>query len=116
MNAEIEELQASLRNFATERDWEQFHSPKNLATALSVEASELLEHFQWLSDQESRNLPDDKRSKIAEEVADVLLYLLQLADKLDLNPLEAAREKLQLNAKKYPVERAKGTSKKYSEL
>lgn len=116
MNPEIEELQASLRAFATERAWEQFHSPKNLATALSVEASELLEHFQWLSDQQSRELSEDKRAAIAEEVADVLLYLLQLADKLAIDPLDAARKKLKTNAEKYPVERAKGSSKKYSEL
>ena len=116
MNADIEELQASLRAFATERDWEQFHSPKNLATALSVETAELLEHFQWLTDQQSRDLPEDKRAKISEEVADVLLYLLQLADKLKIDPLEAARRKLRINAEKYPVDRAKGTSKKYSEL
>lgn len=116
MNAEIEELQASLRTFAAEREWEQFHSPKNLAAALSVEASELLEHFQWLTDQQSFALPEDKRGKVAEEIADVLLYLLQLSDKLKIDPIDAARKKLQTNAEKYPVDRAKGTSKKYSEL
>lgn len=116
MNAEIQALQASLRTFAAERDWEQFHSPKNLATALSVEAAELLEHFQWLTDEQSRALPPEKRDSVAEEVADVLLYLLQLSDKLAIDPLDAARKKLGINAKKYPVERAKGTSKKYSEL
>lgn len=116
MNPEIKELQALLRDFATERDWEQFHSPKNLATALSVEASELLEHFQWLSEQQSRELPEVKLAAVAEEVADVLLYLLQLADKLAIDPLDAARKKLRVNAAKYPVDLAKGSSKKYSDL
>lgn len=116
MNAEIDELQASLRTFAAERDWEQFHSPKNLATALSIEASELLEHFQWLTGQQSLALSEDKRAKVAEEIADVLLYLLQLADKLNIDPLDAARMKLRINGEKYPVKLAKGTSKKYSEL
>jgi NTP pyrophosphatase (non-canonical NTP hydrolase) len=116
MSAEILELQASLRAFAEEREWDQFHSPKNLAAALSVEAAELLEHFQWLTEDQSRSVPDDKREAIAEEVADVLLYLLQLADKLGIDPVQAAQKKLQTNAIKYPVERAKGSSKKYSEL
>lgn len=116
MNTDIQALQVTLRAFANERDWEQFHSPKNLAAALSVEAAELLEHFQWLTEEQSRSIPTEKREAIAEEVADVFLYLLQLADKLDIEPLEAARKKLQINAAKYPVERAKGTIKKYSEL
>jgi NTP pyrophosphatase (non-canonical NTP hydrolase) len=116
MSTDIQALQAALRTFASEREWEQFHSPKNLATALSVEASEILEHFQWLTDEQSRAMPDAKRDAVAEEVADVFLYLLQLCDKLGIDPLDAARKKLQLNAAKYPIERAKGTSKKYSEL
>lgn len=116
MNAEIQALQVSLRAFAAERDWEQFHSPKNLAAALSVEAAELLEHFQWLSEEQSLSLPTEKHEAVAEEVADVLLYLLQLADKLGIDPVEAARKKLETNARKYPVDRAKGNSKKYSEL
>ncbi|MGN6234820.1 nucleotide pyrophosphohydrolase [Dyella sp.] len=116
MNDEIQRLQTALQAFAQEREWEQFHSPKNLAAALSVEAAELLEHFQWLTEEQSRSLPDAKRDAVAEEVADVFLYLLQLSDKLGIDPLDAARKKLQLNANKYPVERAKGTSKKYSEL
>jgi len=116
MSTDIQALQAALRTFASEREWEQFHSPKNLAAALSVEAAELLEHFQWLTEEQSRSMPDDKRDAVAEEVADVFLYLLQLSDKLGIDPLDAARKKLQLNAIKYPVERAKGTSKKYSEL
>lgn len=116
MSAEIQALQASLRAFAAERDWEQFHSPKNLAAALTVEAAELLEHFQWLTDAQSRTLPTEKHAAVAEEIADVLLYLLQLADKLGIDPIEAAHRKLHVNARKYPVERARGNSKKYSEL
>jgi NTP pyrophosphatase (non-canonical NTP hydrolase) len=116
MNADIQALQTALRSFAQEREWEQFHSPKNLAAALSVEASELLEHFQWLTEEQSRSLADTKRNAIAEEIADVLLYLLRLADKLDIDPIDAARKKLAINAIKYPVDLAKGTSKKYSEF
>lgn len=116
MSQDIETLQAALREFAREREWGQFHSPKNLAAALSVEAAELLEHFQWLTEAQSRDLPDDKREQVAEELADVLLYLLQLADKLGIDPVDAARQKMEVNAKKYPVEQAKGRIRKYTEL
>ena len=116
MSKSIASLQRELRKFAEDRDWGQFHSPKNLATALSIEAAELLEHFQWMGDLESRNLPEEKRARIGEEVADVLLYLLQLSDKLDIDVLAAANRKLQTNAIKYPVEKARGTSKKYTEI
>ena len=113
---EIEALQAQLRDFAQARDWDQFHSPKNLACALSVEVSELLEHFQWLTEEQSRNLAAETHAKVAEELADVLLYALQLADKLNVDPLEAARSKLSLNELKYPADRARGRSTKYTEL
>ena len=116
MSDALQALQKALREFAHERDWEQFHSPKNLATALSVEAAELLEHFQWLTDEQSRTLDDAKRTAVGEELADVLLYLLQLADKLDIDPLQAAERKLRLNAEKYPAERARGRSDKYTDL
>ena len=116
MSDALQALQNALREFARERDWEQFHSPKNLATALSVEAAELLEHFQWLTDEQSRTLDDAKRTAVGEELADVLLYLLQLADKLDIDPLQAAERKLRLNADKYPADRARGRSDKYNEL
>ena len=109
-------LRDSLREFAEDRDWEQFHSPKNLAIALSVEASELLEHFQWLTEEGSKTLTSDQCAKVSEEMADVLLYLVRLADKLDVDLLAAALAKLELNAEKYPVEKARGTSKKYTEL
>ena len=116
MSDALQALQKALREFARERDWEQFHTPKNLATALSVEAAELLEHFQWLTDEQSRTLDDAKRTAVGEELADVLLYLLQLADKLDIDQLQAAERKLRLNADKYPADRARGRSDKYTEL
>ena len=110
------ELQAAMRDFAKERDWDQFHSPKNLAAALSVEASEVLEHFQWLSEKESSQISEDKKSKVAFELADVLLYLIRLADRLDIDLADAAAKKIQINSEKYPVTRAKGTARKYTEL
>ena len=116
MSDALQALQKALREFARERDWEQFHSPKNLATALSVEAAELLEHFQWLTDEQSRTLDDAKRTAVGEEIADVLLYLLQLADKLDIDPVQAAERKVRLNAEKYPADRARGRIDKYTEL
>ncbi len=109
-------LRDELRTFAAERDWDQFHSPKNLAIALNVEAAELLEHFQWLRDEESAALPSDKRAEVREELADVLLYLIRLADKLGVDLASAALEKIKLNARKYPVHKARGTHKKYNEL
>lgn len=116
MSEALQSLQTALRDFARDRDWEQFHTPKNLATALAVEAAELLEHFQWLTDKQSRTLDDAKRNAVGEEIADVLLYLLQLADKLDIDPIQAAKRKLRLNGEKYPVDRARGRSDKYTEL
>lgn len=116
MTTELKSLMASVRQFAADRDWEQFHSPKNLASALTVEAAELLEHFQWLTEAQSSALPPDKRVEISHEIADVFLYLLQLADKLDIDLVNAAQRKLALNAEKYPVAKARGSSKKYTEL
>ncbi|MBK7006485.1 MAG: nucleotide pyrophosphohydrolase [Burkholderiales bacterium] len=116
MSSEIQTLTRALRTFAHERDWAQFHAPKNLACALSVEAAELLEHFQWLTEDQSRTLADAKKAQVATEVADVLLYLLQLCDQLGIDPMAAAWSKLQTNAEKYPVATARGTSKKYNEL
>jgi NTP pyrophosphatase (non-canonical NTP hydrolase) len=108
-------LRDALRSFAAERDWEQFHTPRNLAVALSVEAGELLEHFQWMDEGASTLLSADKRMQIGEEMADVLLYLIRLSDKLDVDLADAARRKLQLNALKYPAEKVRGSSKKYTE-
>jgi NTP pyrophosphatase (non-canonical NTP hydrolase) len=116
MSSEIQVLTQALRDFAKARDWEQFHSPKNLAAALTVETAELLEHFQWLTEEQSRNLPADKIAEVATEAADVLLYLLQLCDKLGIDLPQAAQAKLIANAQKYPVERARGSSKKYTEI
>lgn len=116
MNSDLQSLTLALRDFAKEREWEQFHSPKNLASALTVEASELLEHFQWLTEEQSRSLTAQKKADVGAEAADVLLYLLQLCDKLQIDLVEAARTKLAVNAEKYPVARAIGSSKKYTEI
>ena len=113
--ASLENLRDMLRRFASDRDWDQFHSPKNLAIALNVEAAELLEHFQWTPEGRASFTPD-QRAKVREEMADVLLYLIRLADKLDVDLLAAATDKIQVNAAKYPVEKARGNSKKYTEL
>lgn len=112
----MEQIRDELRRFAAERQWDQFHSPKNLATAIAVEAAELLEHFQWLTDAESAALDPAARDKVILEMADVFLYLVRLADKLDASLLEAARRKLVINAQKYPVSLAKGSAKKYTEF
>lgn len=116
MTSDLVALRDRLRAFALERDWDQFHSPKNLSAALAVEASELLEHFQWLKEDESFALSSEKRAKVAEEIADVLLYLIRIADKLDIDVLDAALRKIETNGKKYPVEKAKGSMRKYTDL
>ncbi|HAE79201.1 nucleotide pyrophosphohydrolase [Morganella morganii] len=112
----LEDLQKRLADFAGARNWDQFHSPKNLSIALSVEASELLEIFQWLTEEESKNLNSEQLTETEQEVADVLLYLLQLSDKLNINILEAAYKKLDANDKKYPVEACFGSAKKYTKF
>jgi NTP pyrophosphatase (non-canonical NTP hydrolase) len=112
MSTDLDSLRERLRAFALERDWGQFHSPKNLACALSVEAAELLEHFQWMTDAQSHAPAEAQREQIALEAADVLLYLIQLADQLGIDLLAAADRKLDLNATKYPVETARGNSRK----
>jgi len=112
----LEDLRNALRRFAAARDWEQFHTPKNLAMALSVEAAELLEQFQWLTPAQSAQLDARRKQAVAEEIADVLLYLTRLADVLGIDALAAARRKIRINARKYPVRRAKGNARKYSEL
>ena len=109
-------LRDRLRAFAADRDWDQFHAPKNLSMALIVEAAELAEHFQWMTAEESENLEPEKREQVGEEMADVLLYLVRLADKLDIDLLEAAGRKLDGNALKYPAEKARGNARKYTEL
>lgn len=108
-------LRDRLRAFAAERDWDQFHSPKNLAMALIGEAGELIEHFQWLTEEQSRSLDAERRERVAEELADVLLYLVRLADRLDIDLADAAWRKIEINARKYPADVARGSAKKYSD-
>jgi len=108
-------LRDKLRAFAEARDWDQFHSPKNLSMALMVEVAELMEHFQWLSEAQSANIGGKVKPAVAEELADILLYLVRLADKLDVDLLEAALRKLEKNAAKYPAEQVRGSAKKYSD-
>ena len=113
--SELDGLRDALRVFAEQRDWDQFHSPKNLATALSVEASELLEHFQWLTEEQSRALSSEKTKEVALEMADVLLYLVRLADKMNVDLIREAKAKIEINASKYPAEKVRGSSRKYTE-
>ena len=112
----IPELTAQVNDFVAERDWEQFHSPKNLAMAMIVEAAELVEHFQWLQPEESDSLTNDKKKKVAEELADILIYTVRLADRLGLDLEQSAKDKLTKNRRKYPVEKARGRATKYTEL
>ncbi len=114
--ADLDRLREQLREFANARDWEQFHTPKNLAMALSVEAAELLEVFQWLTDAQSQSLAPPALAAARDEVADVLLYLVRLCDMLGIDPLAAAERKLAANGEKYPVDKARGNSRKYTEL
>ena len=111
----LTELRERTRAFARERDWEQFHTPKNLAMALSVEVAELAEHFQWLHTGDDAELDDAKRTGIRHELADVLLYLVQLADKTGVDLRAAALEKMALNAAKYPADRVRGDARKSTE-
>ena len=112
---DISKIQNQLQKFASERDWEQFHSPKNLSMALSVEASELVEIFQWLTLEES-NFPDQKQlDSIRSEVADIAMYLIRFCDVLEINLEEAIEEKFIENGNKYPIELSKGSSKKYNQ-
>jgi len=116
LSTELDDLRDAVRKFAAERDWDQFHSPKNLAMALSVESAELLEIFQWLTEEESRDLPPITKAAAADEIADVLIYLLRIADKLGIDPVAAAKRKMVANAQKYPADKARGNNKKYTEL
>ena len=114
MSSEVEQLSIELRRFAEDRDWDQFHSVKNLILALTGEVGELAEVFQWLSEVQIDNLSPEDRKRAAEEMADVFLYLLRLSDKLDVNLIEAAFKKLEVNAVKYPINEAKGNAVKYN--
>ncbi|MBI0327402.1 nucleotide pyrophosphohydrolase [Burkholderia plantarii] len=113
--SDLQKLRDVLRRFSRERDWEKFHTPKNLAIALSVEASELLEPFQWLHSGERAELDSHQTTAIRHEMADVLAYLILLADKLNINLYDATLEKIKINEEKYPAEKVRGNSKKYSE-
>ena len=113
--SDLTEIRDAIRKFAADRDWDQFHSPKNLAMALSVEAAELLEHFQWLTEQQSKDLTAEKHKQVAQEMSDVLVYLIRLAYKLDIDLVQETKEKLILNDKKYPANLVRGSAKKYTE-
>lgn len=115
-DSNLANLKQRLRDFAEARDWDQFHSPKNLSMALSAEVAEIVEHFQWLSEEQSKTLPKDKLAEVETELADTLIYLIRLADKLDIDLLKAATNKIDINEQKYPVDKAKGNAKKYTEL
>lgn len=111
----LTELNDRLLRFARERDWEQFHSPKNLAMALAAETGELLEHFQWLTEAQSRALSEQKRAAVAMELADILIYLLRLSERLRIDLLAAAYHKIQLNEQRYPVEQVRGDARRAEE-
>jgi len=111
----LDDLQQRLLMFAKERDWEQFHAPKNLAMALAVEAGELMEHFQWLTEAQSESLSDDKRREVGYELADVLIFTLRLAERLGVNLPQLVDEKIQINEQKYPADKVRGSAKKYTE-
>src|SRR4051812_9871161 len=113
---DLVEVRDRLREFAEARDWNRFHSPKNLAMALIAEAAELVEHFQWLTEAESASLRPHQKAEIAEELADVLAYLVRIADKLDVDLLAAVSAKIERNEERYPVDRARGNARKYTEL
>jgi NTP pyrophosphatase (non-canonical NTP hydrolase) len=112
----LQALAARLAQFASERDWDQFHSPKNLAMALAAEAGELLEHFQWLTEAQSAALSPEELEAVALELADVQLYLVRLADRLGVDLIAAAHRKIELNAAKYPADQARGHARKAGRL
>jgi NTP pyrophosphatase (non-canonical NTP hydrolase) len=116
MSTELETIKIRLREFAKERDWDQFHSPKNFSMALIVECAELVEHFQWLTDEQSKRLPEETLDEVSLEMADIMIYLIRLADKLDVDLLKTVNRKMELNAIKYPVEKSKGLATKYNKL
>jgi NTP pyrophosphatase (non-canonical NTP hydrolase) len=116
MNDSLDNLRARINTFVAERDWAQFHTPKNLAMAMIVEAAELVEQFQWDTPQESQQLSAEKREAVSHELADTFVYLLRIAEVLEIDLIQAANEKIALNALKYPIEKAKGSNAKYTEF
>jgi dCTP diphosphatase len=115
MSDSLNALNARLLAFARARDWEQFHSPKNLVMALAGEAGELLEHFQWLSEEQSRTLSEAKRQEVAQEMADILIYLVRLSERLGVDLLAAADDKIAINERRYPADRVRGDARRASE-
>jgi NTP pyrophosphatase (non-canonical NTP hydrolase) len=115
-NTNIHELKEKIREFCEERDWDQYHNAKELAIGISTEAAELLEHFRFKSKEEVEEIIKDKREEIGEEMADILFFLLRLTQKYDIDISTALAEKLKKSSEKYPVEKAKGSNKKYTEL
>lgn len=115
-DSDFDRIKQQVRKFVVEREWDQFHSPKNLSMALIVEVAELVEHFQWLTEEQSCNLSPEKLAEVELELADIQIYLISLAEKLKLDLVAAAEKKLVLNAQKYPADKARGNSKKYSEI
>jgi NTP pyrophosphatase (non-canonical NTP hydrolase) len=113
--SQLEELRIRISNFAKERDWDQFHSPKNLSMALIVEAGELVEHFQWIKQSESFALPAEKLKAVEEELADIFVYLVRIADQLGIDLISASHRKIESNAAKYPADMVRGSSRKYTE-
>jgi NTP pyrophosphatase (non-canonical NTP hydrolase) len=111
----IENLRKRLAEFAADRDWDNFHSPKNLSMALIAEAAELVEHFQWLTEEESKQLKAGKLDEVSLELADILIYLIRLADKLDVDLIQSAEKKILINETRYPVEKVRGKAKRASE-
>jgi len=116
MKGDLDRAIERILEFRGERDWEQFHDPKNLAEAISIEAGELLEQFLWLSSEESKCLPVEKLEKAKEEIADVLIFLVYMSDTMGINLVEEVERKIEANRKKYPVNRSKGSKKKYTDL
>lgn len=112
---QLEALRKRLGRFAEERDWDQFHSPKNLSMALIAEAAELIEHFQWLSEQDSKSLPPKKHEQVAMELADIFIFLIRIADKLDVDLAASAWKKIQINETRYPANKVKGSARRASE-
>ena len=112
----LHQLNEEVNLFVEERDWDLFQTPKNLSMALIVEAAELDEHFQWRQPEESDSLTNNQKEKVAEELADILIYAVRLADRLGINLEQSAKDKLTKNRRKYPVDKARGKATKYTEL
>ena len=112
MSTELDELRQRVRQFARARDWEQFHSPKNLAMALAGECGEVLEHFQWLTPTQSTTLDDETRAEVAHELADVFIYTVRLSDVLGVDLMDAAFDKIKINDARYPADRVRGDARR----